>query len=290
MPKKNNPKLIVASVFAILIIGASFWYTQLRNQEELPVLTEENSTEVQRLDRVRPIQTDDHIRGNPDAKLVYVVYSDFACPFCKDYHNTMKLIVSQFGKNGDVAWVFRHMPIVQLHPRSPIYALASECVAQKGGNTAFWNFADALFEAVKPDEDVSAEELITLAQKAGVDKDEFTACMDSDELTQGIQDDFDEIVMVGAKGTPFTVVITPAERATIAGIRPFVPLASVTKTMLRTVGATSIESPDSAGSPGDQFMDDLTNSKARQTEQTSTSSALEGTTPGTTTNATAPAE
>ena len=85
----------------------------------------------------------DHIKGNPDAPVKIVVYSDFECPFCKQFHNTMNEIMDTYKASGDVAWVFRQFPLEQLHPvKAQAVAVASECANEQGGNDMFWKFAD----------------------------------------------------------------------------------------------------------------------------------------------------
>jgi protein-disulfide isomerase len=92
---------------------------------------------------MRPVNTDDHILGNKDAQIIIVEYSDFECPFCKVFHKTMHEVVE---KNSDIAWVYRHYPIVQLHPNASREAEASECAWEQKGNDGFWKYADKLFE------------------------------------------------------------------------------------------------------------------------------------------------
>lgn len=94
--------------------------------------------------KIRPVTSDDHIVGNINAKIVIVEYSDLDCPFCKSFHNTMHRVVKE--SNGDVAWVYRHYPITQLHPNAYQKAEATECAWEQGGNTAFWKYADKVFE------------------------------------------------------------------------------------------------------------------------------------------------
>jgi protein-disulfide isomerase len=93
---------------------------------------------------INPVNEDDHILGQLDAEVVLVEYSDFLCPYCSDFHDTMNQIVDTY-EDSRVAWVYRHFPIPQLHPQAPRYARASECVADLEGNEAFWSFTDHVF-------------------------------------------------------------------------------------------------------------------------------------------------
>jgi len=99
----------------------------------------------QAVDLTMPEVTEnDHIRGNTDAKVFFVEYSDIDCPFCKTLHVTMQSVVDNYDP-GDVAWVYRHFPLTNLHPTAAVKAEASECIAELGGNDAFWDFLDILF-------------------------------------------------------------------------------------------------------------------------------------------------
>ena len=94
-------------------------------------------------DAVSPVTEADHIKGSIDAPIKVVEYSDFDCPFCTRFHDSMNEIVAT---NDDVAWVYRHFPLDQLHPNARGIAVASECIAREGGDEAFWKFADAYMQ------------------------------------------------------------------------------------------------------------------------------------------------
>ena len=89
---------------------------------------------------INPIGDKDHILGSPNAKIVVVEYSDTECPFCKSFHETMNRIVDEYGKNGDVAWVYRHFPLDTIHSKARKEAEATECAAQLGGDAQFWGY------------------------------------------------------------------------------------------------------------------------------------------------------
>lgn len=255
MPPRNKHRLIIAAIVALIVIGASVWYTQFRAPEEIPFKNDEDDTKL--LEAIRPLQATDHVRGNPAAKLVYIVYSDFGCPYCKEFHTTMQAIADKYGREGNVAWVFRQMPLVQLHPQANMYALSSECVAKLGGNQAFWKFADLLFQKKVPDTEVSASELVALAVGSGVDANGFTACMQSNDLQARITQDFDEARAAGAQGSPFTIIMTQNQRVSFEGKRPVESMVGATEAVLRTISITTLESPGTTDSVGAQFTKQL---------------------------------
>ena len=76
------------------------------------------------LEQMQPIAADDHIRGNRDAPVKIVEYSDTECPFCKAFHATLQKATQEYGD--DVAWVYRHFPLDQLHSKARKEAAAFE--------------------------------------------------------------------------------------------------------------------------------------------------------------------
>lgn len=88
------------------------------------------------------VNEDDHLRGNPEANIVIVEYSDYECPFCTRFHTDMKEILADY--EGEVAWVYRHFPLIQLHPNAIMVSNAAECAAEIGDNEAFWELSDIL--------------------------------------------------------------------------------------------------------------------------------------------------
>lgn len=96
----------------------------------------------------------DHIMGNKDAKVTIIEYSDFECPFCKQFHPTLERIVKE--NNGNVAWIYRHYP---LHQHSFEKLLAANCVAEIKGDDAFWKYSDLLFGLLKTANDSVSDQL-----------------------------------------------------------------------------------------------------------------------------------
>lgn len=83
----------------------------------------------------------DHVMGSDNAKVTIIEYSDFECPYCKQFHPVLERIVKENDPN--VRWIYRHYP---LHQHSFEMLIASNCVAKIKGNDAFWKYADLLFD------------------------------------------------------------------------------------------------------------------------------------------------
>ena len=172
---------------------------------------------------LRDVGASDHIRGNPNAPIVLVEYSDTECPFCKSFHTTMQKAVEEYGKAGALAWVYRHFPLDQIHPKARKEAEATECAGEIGGNVAFWSFVDRMFEITPSNNGLDAGELPKIAGYVKLDAKKFDECLASGKYADKIQKDFDDGASAGANGTPFSVLVlkdavTKAQESALAPI------------------------------------------------------------------------
>lgn len=169
---------------------------------------------------VRPVGEEDHVRGDPDAPVTVIEYSDFECPFCGEFHPTLERLVSE---SDDVRWVYRHFPLPSLHPNAWMAAEASECAAEQD---AFWAMADAMFESQELG--LSRSRLSTLAEKIGLNISRFDECLDSGRYASKVEADASDAEVAGATGTPFTVILAGGDQDQISGA---VPLSRVRSTI-----------------------------------------------------------
>jgi len=166
----------------------------------------QNGDEQQEID-LTPITEDDHILGNPDAPIVIVEYSDTECPFCKEFHSTMQSVMDEFGTQGQVAWVYRHLPLDRVHSKARTEAEATECAADLGGNEAFWDYINRLFEITPSNNQLELDELPNIAEHVGLDREAFQECLDSDRTVSDVEDDLQSARAAGASGTPHSVIL-----------------------------------------------------------------------------------
>ncbi|MCD5381829.1 MAG: DsbA family protein [Candidatus Pacebacteria bacterium] len=173
---------------------------------------------------VRAVDERDHILGDPDAPIKVVEYSDFECPFCKRFHATMYTIVED---NPDVAWVYRQFPLESLHPvKARAAALASECAAELGGNDGFWTFADRYLELSPSNNRTDVETLIPrIVDEMGLDRVAFNDCYESNRHDARIQEDIENAIATGGRGTPWSIIVTP--NGTTLPVNGALPLPSV---------------------------------------------------------------
>ena len=165
-------------------------------------------------DDVVPVDEDiDHIRGDLNATISIIEYSDFECPFCSRHHPTVKQVMED---NDDVNWVYRHFPL-SFHPAAQPLAEASECVADLGGNDAFWTFTDLVFE-----EGASTAKIEEYANAAGVDGAKVRNCVDNGTFAQDVKDEMASGSAAGVTGTPGNIIINneTGETRLVSGAQP----------------------------------------------------------------------
>ena len=182
---------------------------------------------------VRPVTSEDHIRGNPNAKVKIVEYSDTECPFCKSFHPTMKKIFEEYGKGDQVAWVYRHFPLEQIHSKAPKEAEATECAAEIGGNDAFWKYIDRIYEITPANNRLEASELPKIAQYIGLNVAKFNQCLESGKYAQKVQADAQDAIASGGRGTPWTIVVSSkGTLMPINGAQPYSAVKAIINTAL----------------------------------------------------------
>ncbi len=189
---------------------------------------------------IRPVDESDHILGNPNAPIVFVEYSDFDCPFCKKYHEeTIKPIMEEYGSTGKVALVFRQFPLQQLHPNAPKIAEATECVAELGGNDAFWKFVDLIFGEREINAQTDMTKLTTYATTVGVDSTAFTTCLDESRYATDVNADLADGANAGVTGTPNTFVLVGNQQGSINGAQPYEVVKQLIENILSQMESSS---------------------------------------------------
>lgn len=143
------------------------------------------------------IAKDDHIRGNPDAAITLVEFSDFQCPFCERQYRTLKQLLNEYPQK--IRLVYRHFPL-GFHQFAQKAAEASECASEQG---KFWEYHDKLFENQS---DYSVANFKKWAGDLGLQTSQFNSCLDGDKYASRIQADAKEGAQKGVNGTPATFV------------------------------------------------------------------------------------
>lgn len=189
----------------------------------------------QLLANIREVTPEDNIRGPLGAPITIIEYSDLECPFCKIFHYTMKDIMEAYS-NGEVAWVFRHFPLDGLHRQARTEAEATECVAQIGGNEAFWGFLDKIYDNTDSGDSLDLKLLPFFATEVGVDLNTYNNCMENRLSQERVEADEANAVASGGTGTPFSILIDPnGNRYDLGGAIPFEILTEIIDEMLAEI-------------------------------------------------------
>jgi protein-disulfide isomerase len=227
MKSSDNKNLIPAAIIlAGLVLSFTIYSVRF---EKTPDPVEGDLT------LMTPVGIQDHLIGNPDATVTLITYTDIDCEFCKRFQEAMEQIIAEYGNDGEVAWVMRHFPILDLHPHSGAHAEAAECAAKLGGEESFWRFISALHGATPPGELFTPEGYGPLAKGLGLSETEFLSCTNGSEFDDRVARDFENGLVVGAKGTPFTIV-------SVKGMAPFAISGFIPYDGLKTIIERSISS------------------------------------------------
>lgn len=177
------------------------------------------------------ITDQDWVKGNRDAKVSIVEFSDTECPFCKRFHSTMQRIINEYGD--DVNWVYRHFPLASLHPKAPKEAEATECAGELGGNDGFWAYLDRLFEITPSNNGLDASQLPQIAEDVGLDRAKFETCLSSGKYTNKVSDQYNQATAAGGRGTPYSVIVTKdGQKIPLSGAVPFEQVKTVIDPLL----------------------------------------------------------
>ena len=175
---------------------------------------------------------DDAVLGKADAPVTIIEFSDYQCPFCRKFWGeTFLQLKKTYIDTGKVKLVYRDFPLTSLHPMAQASAEAAECVREKGGDSAYYNYHDKLFReqnildsgsatgAVTKTATYTEDDLKKWAKAIGYD---ITSCLDSGKYADEVQKDASDGAAAGVSGTPGFFIIGPSgETNFLAGAYPF---------------------------------------------------------------------
>jgi len=141
-----------------------------------------------------PVNHTDHILGPASAKVTIVEYGDFECPSCGQAYPAVKILLKRFGDR--VRFVFRHFPLLEVHPHAELAAEAAEAA---GAQHKFWQMHDLLFENQLH---LKANNLRQYAQRAELDLERYDYEMKEHLYLQRVHEHIDSGVKSGVRSTP----------------------------------------------------------------------------------------
>ncbi|NDK08440.1 thioredoxin domain-containing protein [Candidatus Gracilibacteria bacterium] len=214
-------KLLADKQFT-LEIGASFDPFVNRSDKGFTILDKEV---------LNKIKNNTYLKGNKDAKISWIEYSDLECPYCAKLYNSD--VKSQIEKiYGDkVNKYFNHFPL-DFHQNAMDAARVTECIGEQKGNEGFYGLLDKSFSSENSNKDYLIEEAINL----GANKDKLEKCVDDKKFDEKIKEQQSiGAYTFGIAGTPASVLINneTGEYEVISGAYPFTEFQKVIDKLLK---------------------------------------------------------
>ena len=217
-------------VLIVLGIVALNYFTNKSKASSLPAI-------VQITPKARP-ETDRNNMGDPNAKVKIVEYSDFQCPYCKEFaDNTLQSIIDAYVTTGKVYYTSRSMGnfvsqnIGGTGTESRDAAEASYCAADQG---KYWEFSEAAFANWQGEEvgSFSPARLKAIAEMLGLDMNKFNSCVSANTYQKQVDQDFADGRAAGVTGTPSFVI----NGKLVTGALPFSQFQTEIEAALQSAG------------------------------------------------------
>lgn len=154
---------------------------------------------------------DDPIKGNKNAPITIIEFSDYQCPFCTRAEPTIKQVLETY--KDKVRFIYRDFPL-GFHQYAQKAAEASECADEQG---KFWEYHDLLFEKQSEWSSEGITKLKEYALNLGLDAKQFNECLDSGKMASEVQKDFNDGQQAGVSGTPAFFI----NGRLVSGAQPF---------------------------------------------------------------------
>lgn len=160
-----------------------------------------NLTIDRRVQNLKYLSTQDEFsRGNLEAPITIVEFSDFQCPACGHAYSILELVMQKY--EGKVRFVFKHLPLVAIHDWAETAAIASECGGMQRGD-AFWRFYDAFFLAQDEIKKANIDQkALDVAKESTLDLAEFRDCVQRKRALPRIAKSIAEARALEINGTP----------------------------------------------------------------------------------------
>ena len=179
---------MLASVLAWVVFGITARLSPAQRTRALLGTTETL------IDLAAPVDPDrDHIRGPAEAKVTLLEYGDFECPYCGQAEPVVRALLANFG---DLRYVWRHLPLTDVHANAARSAEAAEAADRQG---AFWPMHDVLLEHQR---ELRPVDLVRYAAELGLDVDRFREDLRRHVGADRVAEDVDSADSSGVAGTP----------------------------------------------------------------------------------------
>lgn len=181
---------LAASVTALSKIVSEFYFFAAPASENLPLKEKEQNVAPIGFKEGRPT------RGNPNARITVVEFSDFQCPFCRESFDILQEVFLKFPDA--LRFQYRHFPLEGngSHPLATEAAQASMCAGEQG---KFWEYHDLIFQN---QDRLTIDSFIQFAKILRLQEQAFAVCVDTDQFGDLVAEDFEDARSLGVKATP----------------------------------------------------------------------------------------
>lgn len=223
-----SPNSFFAKTFTLLLIlfllhflftvYLFFKVNNLENKPTIPVTLGETTISPVPDSSIKKPTADEAWRGPKEARYFLIEYSDLECPFCKTIHASLDQVVTN---TENVAWIFRHYPLVDIHPKAQKAAEAAECagilsndsVGDSSGyyysgnpndvKSGFWLMSDTIFDRMP---DITEEQFPDVAAELGFNRLTFVDCLDTGRMINRVVGYANDAQGIGVTTTPTTYI------------------------------------------------------------------------------------
>lgn len=240
MKKKDKPPItLVLSVVALLLAAfATFSIIDMKSDNPKDEDFKDNVFKIiddyiaeksgQPTEPIEVSVGDDAMKGDKNAPVTIVEFSDYECPFCGRYvTETYPQIVKNYIDTGKVNYVFRDFPL-DSHASAKPAANAVECIREQGGDTMYFEYHDVLFSN---QEELGVDKLKEYAATFAIDQTQFASCIDEGKYNAEVEADFAEGGSYGVRGTPAFFI----NGMLIAGAQPYEAFETIIEEALAEV-------------------------------------------------------
>lgn len=220
--------LPVAIIVGGAILAGTIYYVRIHNH----LTNEAGDPSV-----VRPVTPNDHLIGNPAAPVMVIEYGDMDSEYTKKFNATMQQLMTEYGTDGKVAWVYRHFPILAAHPYAASHASAAECAASLGTPDTFWGFMDALAAQAPGPTQFDPRNYDGIATSLNISYKSLTDCIAKGTFEKRVQDDYTNAILSGGSGAPYIVLTVKGQKPIpISGALPYTSMKQVLDEAIKKSG------------------------------------------------------
>lgn len=177
----------------------------------------------------------DHFFGNPESSTKIIVYSSASCQYCRQIYPKLKGLVGE--NKGEIALVYRHLPITYNRGTISNEEIVSECIADTEGHLGFFTFIDSLFGLLPPDEQIeliSDDIIVKAAELSGFTRTQVNDCLQNADFRSLVAAQHEIGESIGVKTIPHTYFVSSTTVHDVVGNKSYNVLREILNSILPT--------------------------------------------------------